>query len=58
MTQLSPNTVVYDQIYARVSRLIDQHRKNEFSNSKEFVEEYQDIITFLNNNISRTIDTI
>jgi hypothetical protein len=58
MTQLSANTVVYDQIYAKLSAFIDQYRKNEFANSKEFVDEYQNIVTFLNNNISRTTNSI
>jgi hypothetical protein len=58
MTQLSANTVVYDQIYAKLSTFIDQYTKNEFVDNKQFIEEYQNIITFLNNNISRTINSV
>jgi hypothetical protein len=53
MTQLSPNTVAYDQIYTILTRFIDQHRRNEFSNNKDFAAEYQNILNFLNTNLSR-----
>jgi hypothetical protein len=58
MTQLSPNTVAYDQIYTILTRFIDQHRANEFTNNKEFAAEYQSIINFLNTNLSRTFKPI
>ena len=58
MTQLSPNTIAYDQIYTILTRFIDQHRSNEFTNNKEFAAEYQSIINFLNTNLSRTIKSV
>lgn len=58
MTQLSPNTVAYDQIYTILTRFIDQHRRNEFTNNKEFAAEYQNLINFLNTNLSRTIKSV
>lgn len=54
MTQLSPNTVAYDQIYTILTRFVDQQRRNEFSDNKEFAAEYQSILNFLNTNLSRT----
>lgn len=58
MTQLSSNTVAQDQIYSKLNTFIDQYRRNEFVDNKEMVEEYQSIINFLNENISRTADSI
>jgi hypothetical protein len=58
MTQLSPNTIVYDQIYAKVTEFLAKNRRNEFSDNKEFTEQYQDLITFLNNNISRSANSV
>lgn len=58
MTQLSPNTIVYDQIYTKVTEFLAKNRRNEFSDNKEFTEQYQDLITFLNNNISRSANSI
>lgn len=56
MTQLSPNTVAYDQLINRVSEFIIKYRENKFTNNKEFSEEYQNLLTFVNNNIGRTND--
>jgi hypothetical protein len=58
MTQLSPNTVAYDQIYTILTRFIDQHRRNEFTDNKEFATEYQSILNFLNTNLSRTFKSV
>lgn len=58
MTQLSPNTVAQDQIYSKLNTFIDQYRRNEFTNNKEIVEEYQSLINFLNENITRTFNTV
>lgn len=58
MTQLSPNTVAYDQIYTILTRFIDQHRRNEFSNNKDFAAEYQNILNFLNTNLSRSFKRV
>ena len=54
MTQLSSNTVIYDQIIAKVSNFISMYRENKFTNNQEFLQEYQNLINSLNNNISRT----
>jgi hypothetical protein len=54
MTQLSSNTVVYDQIIAQVSNFISMYRENKFTNNQEFLHEYQNLINSLSNNISRT----
>lgn len=56
MTQLSSNTIVYDQIIAKVSKFIIDYKQNKFSDNKEFMNEYQNIINFLNTNISRTFN--
>jgi hypothetical protein len=58
MTQLSPNTVAYDQIYTILTRFIDQERINQFSNNKEFAAEYQSILNFLNTNLSRSSKSV
>jgi hypothetical protein len=58
MTQLSPNTVAYDQIYTILTRFVDQNRRNEFTDNKEFAAEYQSILNFLNNNLSRTFKSV
>ena len=58
MTQLSPNTVAYDQIYTILTRFIDQHRRNEFPNNKDFAAEYQNILNFLNTNLSRSFKRV
>lgn len=58
MTQLSSNTVAQDQIYSKINTFIDQYRRNEFVDNKEIVEEYQSIINFLNENITRTTNPI
>jgi hypothetical protein len=58
MTQLSPNTVAQDQIYSKLNTFIDQYRRNEFTDNKQITEEYQSIINFLNENITRTFNTI
>jgi len=52
MTQLSTNTVVYDQIIAKVSKFIIDYRENKFPTNKKFLEEYQNLISFLNQRIS------
>lgn len=56
MTQLSSNTVIYDQIIAKVSNFISMYRENKFSNNQEFLQEYQNLINSLNNNISRSFN--
>jgi hypothetical protein len=58
MTQLSPNTVAQDQIYSKLNTFIDQYRRNEFTDNKQITEEYQSIINFLNENITRTFNAI
>jgi len=58
MTQLSSNTIVYDQIIAKVSKFIIDYKQNKFSDNKEFMNEYQNIINFLNTNISRTLNGV
>lgn len=52
MTQLSTNTVVYDQIIAKVSKFIIDYRENKFPTNKKFLEEYQNLISFLNQRVS------
>lgn len=52
MTQLSTNTVVYDQIIAKVSKFIIDYRENKFPTNKKFLEEYQNLISFLNERVS------
>jgi len=52
MTQLSTNTIVYDQIIAKVSKFIIDYRENKFPTNKKFLEEYQNLISFLNQRIS------
>lgn len=56
MAQLSSSTVIYDQIVIKIADFIKKYRENKFVNNKEFVEEYQNLINFLNNNISRTFN--
>lgn len=56
MTQLSPNTVVQDQIINKVSRFLASYQNNEFADNQEIIEEYQSLINFLRNKISRTND--
>ncbi len=52
MTQLSTNTVVYDQIISKVSKFIIDYRENKFPTNKKLLEEYQNLISFLNQRIS------
>jgi hypothetical protein len=58
MTQLSPNTIAYDQIYTILTRFLQEHKENKFSNNKQFAAEYQSIINFLNTNLSRTLKSV
>jgi hypothetical protein len=58
MTQLSSNTVIYDQIIAKVSNFISMYRENKFTNNQEFLQEYQNLINYLSKNISRTINGV
>ena len=52
MTQLSTNTVVYDQIISKVSKFIIDYRENKFPTNKKLLEEYQNLISFLNERVS------
>jgi len=52
MTQLSTNTVVYDQIIKKVSKFIVDYRENKFPTNKKLLEEYQGLISFLNERVS------
>lgn len=54
MTQLSPNTLVQDQIIKTVTDFIARYRNNLFANNEEILEEYQALINFINERISRT----
>jgi hypothetical protein len=54
MTQLSPNTIVQDQIVAKVSKFLANYRENQFFDNQELMKEYQSLINFLRNKISRT----
>lgn len=58
MAQLLPNTVIYDQIIYKVSRFLADYRENKFPDNKQLAEEYQNLITFLNQKISRTSNCI
>ena len=58
MTQLSTNTVVYDQIISKVSKFIIDYRENKFPTNKKLLEEYQNLISFLNQRVSRTNDRV
>ena len=55
MTQLSTNTVVYDQIISKVSKFIIDYRENRFPTNKKLLEEYQNLISFLNERVSGPI---
>lgn len=54
MTQLSPNTLVQDQIIRSVTTFLYRYNNNLFANNKEILEEYQSLINFINERISRT----
>ena len=54
MTQLSPNTLVQDQIVTTVTDFLYRYRNNEFADNQEILEEYQALINFINERISRT----
>ena len=56
MTQLSPNTVLHDQIIRRVSRFIEKYRNNQFATNQQIIQEYQSLINFLNKKASRPYD--
>lgn len=53
MTQLSYNTIAYDQIIRLVSRLIGDYNDNRYGDNSKLVEEYQSLIDKLNNHLSR-----
>jgi flagellin-specific chaperone FliS len=54
MTQLSANTVLYDQIVAKVSNFINEYRENKFPDNNIFLDEYQNLINSLNRIVGRT----
>lgn len=56
MAQLSSSTIIYDQIILKISDFIKKYKENKFTNNKEFIEEYQNILNYLTNNISRAIN--
>ena len=58
MAQLSPNTIVYDQIIHKVSRFLNEYRENKYTDNAEILEEYQNIINYLSNNISGPLSTL
>lgn len=58
MAQLSSSTIIYDQIILKISDFIKKYKENKFTNNKEFIEEYQNILNYLTNNISRAINWI
>ena len=55
MAQLSPNTIVYDQIIQKVSTFLSEYRENKYTDNAEILQEYQNIINYLNNNISNPL---
>lgn len=58
MTQLSANTVLYDQIVAKVSNFINEYRENKFPDNNTFLDEYQNLINSLNRIVGRTTYSI
>lgn len=58
MAQLLPNTVIYDQIIHMVSRFLGDYRQNKFTDNKQISEEYNNLISFLNEKIGRTNNRI
>lgn len=54
MTQLSYNTIVYDQIIRLVSKFLDDHNENRYGNNSKMLEEYQALIDKIQLRISRT----
>jgi flagellin-specific chaperone FliS len=58
MTQLSANTVLYDQIVAKVSNFINEYRENKFPDNNTFLDEYQNLINSLNRIVGRTTNPV
>lgn len=56
MTQLSPNTVIHDQVIRRISRFIEKYRNNQFATNQQIIQEYQSLVNFLNKKVARTDD--
>lgn len=58
MTQLSTNTILYDQIIAKVSNFINEYRENKFPDNDSLLSEYQNLINSLNKTAGRTINRV
>lgn len=58
MTQLSSNTVLYDQIISRVSGFISKYRDNQFADNHELLREYQNLVNQLNSDIGGPLTTL